>query len=100
MGRVVSSLYTWPGGFDLSVCELRDWRAADGRDEDKVFFVERSELGWDEYAGKHVTLTRMLSESAIIFVQPIQPTALHRAIRFRMKRNLWAVARKETPSSG
>jgi len=50
-----------------------------GWDEDEIFFVERSELGWDEYAGKHVTLSRMLSEGSIIFVRPIQPTALHRA---------------------
>jgi len=50
-----------------------------GCDEDEVFFVERSELGWDESAGKLVTLTRMLSEGSIIFVRPIQPTALHRA---------------------
>ena len=50
-----------------------------GWDEDEVFFVERSELGWDEYAGKHVTLTRMLSEGSIIFVRPIQSIALHRA---------------------
>jgi hypothetical protein len=50
-----------------------------GWDENQVFFVERSELGWDEHAGKHVTLSRMLSEGAIIFVRLIQPTALHRA---------------------
>ena len=50
-----------------------------GWDENEVFFVERSELGWDEYAGKHVTLTRMLSEGSIIFVRPIQPMAQHRA---------------------
>src|SRR5258708_19520167 len=48
-----------------------------GWDEDEVFFVERSKLDWDEYAGKHVTLTRMLSEGCIIFVRPIQPTALY-----------------------
>ena len=50
-----------------------------GWDEDEVFFVERSELGGDEHAGKHVTLSRMLSEGSIIFVRLIQPTALHRA---------------------
>jgi hypothetical protein len=50
-----------------------------GWDEDEVFFVERSELGKDEHAGKHVTLKRMLSEGAIIFVRPIQPTALYHA---------------------
>jgi len=50
-----------------------------GWDEDEVFFVERSALGWDEHAGKHVTLSRMLSKGSIIFVRPIEPTALHRA---------------------
>jgi hypothetical protein len=49
-----------------------------GWDEDQIFFVERSELSWDEHAGKHVTLSRMLSEGSIIFVRLIQPTALHR----------------------
>ncbi len=50
-----------------------------GWDANEVFFVERSELGWDEYAGKHVTLSRMLSEGSIIFVRPIQPMAIHRS---------------------
>lgn len=50
-----------------------------GWDEHQIFFVERSEVDWDEYAGKHVTITRMLSEGSIIFVRPIQPTAIHRA---------------------
>jgi hypothetical protein len=50
-----------------------------GWDEDEVFFVERAELGSDKYAGKHVTLTRMLSEGSIIFVRLIQPVAMHRA---------------------
>jgi hypothetical protein len=50
-----------------------------GWDDHEVFFVERSELGWDDYAGKHVTLTRMLSEGSIIFVRLIQPMSMHRA---------------------
>ena len=50
-----------------------------GWDEDEVFFVEQSQLGSDLYAGKHLTLSRMLSEGSIIFVRPIQPTAQHRA---------------------
>ena len=50
-----------------------------GWDEDEVFFVERSQLGRDDYAGKHVTLTHMLSEGSIIFVRPIQLMAMHRA---------------------
>lgn len=50
-----------------------------GWDENEAFFVERSELGWSDTAGEHVTLSRMLSEGAIIFVRPIQTTAEHRA---------------------
>ena len=50
-----------------------------GWDEDEIFFVERSEVDWDEFAGRHVTLTRMLTEGSIIFVRPSQPTAVHRA---------------------
>jgi hypothetical protein len=57
----------------IGMVEISGW------DEDEVFFVERSELGWDEYAGNHVTLTRMLSEGSLIFVRPIQATALYRA---------------------
>jgi len=56
------------------------WVEVSGWDEDQIFFVERAELAWDEFAGKHVTLTRMLSEGSIIFVRPIQPTALERTI--------------------
>lgn len=55
------------------------WVEVSGWDEDEIFFVERAELGWDEFAGKHVTLTRMLSEGSIIFVRPIQPTTTQRA---------------------
>jgi hypothetical protein len=50
-----------------------------GWDEHETFFVERSELGWSDSAGEHITLSRMLSTGAIIFVRPIQPTAKHRA---------------------
>lgn len=51
-----------------------------GWDEDEIFFVERSELDWDElFACKHVTLTHMLSEGSIILVPPIPYTATHRA---------------------
>jgi hypothetical protein len=45
-----------------------------GWDEDAIFFVELSQLGWDEFAGKYVTLTRMLSKGSIIFVRALQPT--------------------------
>jgi hypothetical protein len=47
-----------------------------GWDEDEIFFVERSFLSWDEFAGKHISLQHMLPEGAIIFVRMLQPTAL------------------------
>jgi hypothetical protein len=50
-----------------------------GWDEDEVFFVEQSELDWDEHSGKRLTLSRMLSEGSIIYVRPIEPTAQRRA---------------------
>jgi hypothetical protein len=50
-----------------------------GWDENEIFFEERSELRWDEFSGKHITLKRMLAAGSIIFVRPIQPTARHRA---------------------
>jgi len=49
-----------------------------GWDENQIFFVERTDLAWDEFAGKHITLTHMLGEGSIIFVRPIQTTGYHR----------------------
>jgi hypothetical protein len=71
-GRMMANLET-QSVTQTGTVEVSGW------DEDEVFFVERSELAWDDYAGKHVTLTRMLSEGSIIFVRPIQPMAMHRA---------------------
>ena len=50
-----------------------------GWDENEMFFVEKSELAWDEFAGKHVTLDHMLPDSAIVFVRMLQPTALRQS---------------------
>jgi hypothetical protein len=47
-----------------------------GWDESEVFFVEHSELAWDEFAGKHVSLDHMLLDGTIIFVRMLQPMAL------------------------
>jgi hypothetical protein len=43
-----------------------------GWDASESFFVERSELEWEEDAGKQVTLRRMLREGAHIFVRLLQ----------------------------
>ena len=50
-----------------------------GWDEDGIFFVEHSDLAWDEFAGKHVSLEHMLHDGAIIFIRVLQPTALSQA---------------------
>ena len=55
------------------------WVEVSGWDEDEIFFVERAELGRDEFAEKHVTLSRMLSKGSIIFLRPIQPAATNHA---------------------
>ena len=44
-----------------------------GWDDNKVFFVENSELEWAEDSGKHVTISRGLSEGAVIFLRLLQP---------------------------
>jgi hypothetical protein len=48
-----------------------------GWDEDEIFFVEKSHLDWDDFAGKHISLRHMLPEGAIVFVRTLQPTAIH-----------------------
>jgi hypothetical protein len=47
-----------------------------GWDEDEIFFVEQSELSWDDFAGKHISLKRMLAKGALVFVRVLQPTSL------------------------
>ena len=47
-----------------------------GWDQDEIYFVEKSDLHWDELAGRHITLKHMLPEGAMIFVRTLQPTAL------------------------
>jgi len=44
-------------------------------DKNEMFFVEKSDLAWDEFAGKHVSLEHMLPDGAIVFVRMLQPTA-------------------------
>jgi len=50
-----------------------------GWDEDEIFFVEKSELSWDDFAGKHISLKHMLGEGALVFIRMLQPTALQRS---------------------
>lgn len=59
----------------VSACRVE----VSGWDEDEIFFVEKSELSWDDFAGKHVSLKHMLAEGALVFVRTLQPTSLQRS---------------------
>ena len=50
-----------------------------GWDHSHVFFVERSELTWNEETGKLLTLSRRLPPGAMIFVRLLHPTDGERA---------------------
>lgn len=50
-----------------------------GWDQDEIYFVEKSTLDWDEFAGKHISLKHMLPDGVIIFIRMLQPTALRQA---------------------
>jgi hypothetical protein len=49
-----------------------------GWDNSQSFFVEKSELSWDEESGKHLTLSHRLCPGTMIFVRLLQPTASER----------------------
>lgn len=48
-----------------------------GWDENQSFFVEKSELAWDDFAGKHISLQRMLPDGAMVFVRVLNPQTLY-----------------------
>ncbi len=50
-----------------------------GWDNSHMFFVEPSELSWDEESGKHLTLSRELRPGTMIFVRLLQPLAADNA---------------------
>jgi hypothetical protein len=49
-----------------------------GWDDNKTFFVENSELEWDEASGKQVTLRHDLAQGAIVFLRLLQPIGTDR----------------------
>lgn len=50
-----------------------------GWDSSQTFFVEKSELEWNEETGKQIKLSRALRKGTMIFVRLLQPTASDRA---------------------
>ena len=69
-----------------------------GWDEEEMFFVEKSHLDWDEFAGKHITLRHMLPEGAIVFVRMLQPTEIRQSPPMAYKVNSSCVIRRECTS--
>ena len=53
--------------------EVSGWDCA------QMFFVEKSDLEWDEERGKNVVLNHMVKDGAILFVRLLQPTAPDRS---------------------
>ena len=49
-----------------------------GWDSSQSFFVEKSELSWDEESEKHLTLSHQLCPGTMIFVRLLQPSASER----------------------
>ena len=50
-----------------------------GWDENQAFFVEKSDLAWDDFAGKHISLRRMLPDGAMVFIRILQSQGLVQA---------------------
>jgi hypothetical protein len=53
---------------------------ASGWGSDQSFFVEKSELEWNEETGKYLTLTRSLSPGSMIFLRLLLPTSPDRSL--------------------
>ncbi|HYL86209.1 MAG TPA: hypothetical protein VE263_18435 [Candidatus Angelobacter sp.] len=49
-----------------------------GWDNSHTFFVEKSELSWNEETGKFLTLSHELHQHTMIFVRLLQPVAAER----------------------
>lgn len=49
-----------------------------GWDNSESFFVERSELSWDQQTGKYLTLSHQLCPGTMIFVRLLQATTSDR----------------------
>ena len=50
-----------------------------GWDKSQTFFVEKSELEWNEESGKHVTLSSSVPDGSVVFLRLIQPLSADRS---------------------
>jgi len=60
-------------GIDSFRVEVSGW------DENEIFFVEKSDLAWDNFAGKHISLQHMLPDGAMVFLRMLQPNTLRQS---------------------
>jgi hypothetical protein len=49
-----------------------------GWDSDRDFFVEKTDLHWDEDSGKRILIGHELSRNALVFVRLLQPVSPER----------------------
>ena len=50
-----------------------------GWDKNQAFFVEKSELEWNEESGKHVALRSPVPDGAVVFLRLLQPLSPDRS---------------------
>ena len=51
-----------------------------GWDKHQTFFVEKSELEWNEESGKQVALSHKVPDGAVVFLRLLQPTSSDRSL--------------------
>ncbi|HVO57827.1 MAG TPA: hypothetical protein VMT51_09055 [Dongiaceae bacterium] len=63
---------TYPEKQSLYAVEVSGW------DAHEQFFVEKTELYWDEESGKHVHLVHAIPSGALIFLRLLDPLSIDR----------------------
>jgi hypothetical protein len=51
-----------------------------GWDNNQTFFVEKSELEWNEESGKQVALSHAVPDGAVVFLRLLQPISTDRSL--------------------
>ena len=51
-----------------------------GWDKNRKFFVEKSELEWNEESGKQVALNNTVADGAVIFLRLLQPVSTDKSL--------------------
>ena len=67
----VQDIYSGAGEYRVEVS---------GWDDQENFFVEKSQLAWNDESGKNVFLQHMLPEGSLIFVRLLQSTSMNPSI--------------------